>query len=939
MKPIVTSLVVSLVAGLLCAAPVQAKKPKPLPTPVAPAARIPDAPAAPPAPEKIASVEGITEYRLANGLMVLLFPDPTKQTITVNATYLVGSRHESYGETGMAHLLEHMLFKGSPRHTDIAAELTNHGARPNGSTSWDRTNYFETFNATDENLKWALDLESDRMVNSFIRKSDLDTEMTVVRNEYEQGENAPLGVLFKRMLAVAYDWHNYGKTPIGARSDIEGVPIERLQAFYRLHYQPDNAVLLVAGKIDEAATLALVNQYFGVIPKPTRVLPNLYTIEPVQDGERQVSLRRTGDVQIAAVAYHVPPAAHPDYPALQILVEIMGDEPAGRLHKDLVETQKAAGVLSTSLPLAEPGLALFGAQVRSEKPLEPVLATLIADVEKTNVRPITDAEVERARAQLLKQIDLNLNNAAGIGLELSNWMGMGDWRLIFINRDRLRAVKTADVQRVWSTYFKASNRTAGLFHPTKLPERAEIPARPDVAALVKDYKGDAAKADGETFDPSPANIDARTQRSKLPGGLKLALLPKKTRGGSVVATLNLHFGDAKSLLNRGEAGDMAGGMLMRGSLKHTRQQISDEFDRLKARVDIGGNAQGASASIETTRENLPAVLTLVAEILRQPSFDAKEFELLRTEELAGLEEQSKEPNTLASIAFSQIFAPYPRGDVRHASTIEESIADVKGVTREQVVQFHKDFYGANNAEIAVIGDFDPAALTAQLGKELGDWKSAKPYARIGTPYQAIPPQQVTIETPDKANAFYITGTAFPLRDDNADYPALVFGNYLLGGSGMKSRLFARIRIKDGLSYGGTSQIQADDKEEDGGFVSYWIYAPQNFAKLEAAFKEEIQRAVTEPFTAEEFEAQKSGWLQGRSVSRSQDKELVRSLAGKAFLDRTMAWDADIEKKVVALNPEQVRAALAKYLVQTNFTAVKAGDFKGAAAKAPAAKSP
>src|SRR5512140_303160 len=205
-------------------------------------------PAAP--PQKVASVEGITEYRLANGLKVLLFPDPSKPTITVNVTFLVGSRNEGYGETGMAHLLEHLMFKGTPKHGNIPQELTAHGARPNGTTSFDRTHYFETFDATDANLEWALDLEADRMVNSFIAKKDLDSEMTVVRNEFEAGENEPSGILFKRLLASAFHEHGYGHLPIGSRSDIENVPIERLQAFYRTYYQPDNAVLLVAGKFD-----------------------------------------------------------------------------------------------------------------------------------------------------------------------------------------------------------------------------------------------------------------------------------------------------------------------------------------------------------------------------------------------------------------------------------------------------------------------------------------------------------------------------------------------------------------------------------------------------------------------------------------------------------------------------------------------------------------
>lgn len=260
--------------------------------------------------ERITSVEGITEYRLDNGLRVLLFPDQTKNTITVNITYLVGSKHENYGETGMAHLLEHLVFKGTPRHPDIPKELTNHGTRPNGSTWFDRTNYFETFSATDENLRWALDLEADRMVNSFIAKKDLDSEMTVVRNEFEMGENSPNRVLLERTMATAFLWHNYGKTTIGAKSDLENVPIDRLQAFYKTHYQPDNAVLLVAGRIDEPKTIALVNEYFGKIPRPTRKLQPTYTLDPVQDGERQVTVRRVGDVQLINLIYHTPDLPH-----------------------------------------------------------------------------------------------------------------------------------------------------------------------------------------------------------------------------------------------------------------------------------------------------------------------------------------------------------------------------------------------------------------------------------------------------------------------------------------------------------------------------------------------------------------------------------------------------------------------------------------------------
>jgi zinc protease len=609
------------------------------------------------------TVEGITEYSLQNGLKVLLFPDPTKETITVNVTYLVGSVHENYGETGMAHLLEHMLFRGTKRHPNIREDMTSRGVRYNGSTWLDRTNYFETFTASDENFEWALDLEADRMVNSFVSRKDLDQEMTVVRNEFESGENDPFGILMERMMSTAYLWHNYGHSTIGARSDIENVPIYRLQAFYHKHYQPDNAVLLIAGKFEEGKALNLVQRYLGTISRPQRVLPAIYTSEPTQDGEREVTLRRVGDVQLAAVTYHVPAGSHPDFPAIDILSYILADTPSGRLHKRLVETQIASSVFGYNFQVRQPGAALFGAEVRMDGKINEARDILIKTVESVAEAPVTKEEIERARTALLKNIDLALNSSDRIGVELSEWLAMGDWRLFFLNRDRLKKVTPEDVMRVAATYLKPSNRTLGLFIPTKSPDRAEIPPESDVAEMLKDFKGTAQIAAGEAFDPSPSNIESRTIRSQQ-GPIKMALLPKKTRGQRVVARLLFRFGNETALKGRSTAANFTGDMLERGSSKHTRQQIQDEFDRLKARVSFYGGATSARVSIETERASLPGTLRLVAEILKEPSFPEQEFEQLRQEALASIEQELSDPSAVAGAAFGRHMNPYPPDDVR-----------------------------------------------------------------------------------------------------------------------------------------------------------------------------------------------------------------------------------------------------------------------------------
>jgi zinc protease len=917
-------LIIIVLCSTLSVAQKKKSKQDPPPPPPQPAV-VETKPALPP-PVKFTSVEGITEYRLANGLRVLLFPDQTKQTITVNITYMVGSKHENYGETGMAHLLEHLVFKGTPKHPNIPQELTEHGASPNGTTWVDRTNYFETFNATEENLKWALDLESDRMVNSFIAKKDLDSEMTVVRNEFEAGENDPFSVLSERVVSTAYLWHNYGKSTIGSRADLENVPIDRLQAFYQKYYQPDNAVLVVAGKIDETKTLALVNDYFGKIPKPTRELPQFYTLDPVQDGERSVTLRRVGDVQVTMTAYHVPAGSHPDYAAVAVLARVLGTAPSGRLYKALVDTKKASNTGAFSFSFKEPTLLMTFAQVLKEKSLEDARNTMIAVLDNFSKTPPSKEEVDRAKNEILKQIELSFNSSQSIALQLSTYIGMGDWRLLFLYRDRVKEVTPDDVLRVANQYIKPDNRTVGIFIPTEKPDRAEIPPIPDVEAMVKDYKGSQSIAAGEEFDPSPANIESRTIRFDLPNGMKAAMLPKKTRGESVEVRITLRFGDEKSLANKATAGQFAAALLNRGTKTKTREQIKDEFDRLKANVFIGGGASQAFVNITTTRPNLPEVLKLVAEVLTAPSFPADEFEKYKNEQLTNIESQRSEPQAIAFNRIQRHVSPYPKSDPRYPNTFDEEVAKIKSVTLDQVKSFYNEFYGASNATLAVVGDFDPAEVQSSATQLFGNWKSKAGFSRLVAKLFPVQTINESIEAPDKANAFFVVNYQFEMRDDHPDYPALVLGNFMLGGGFLNSRLATRIRQKEGLSYGVGSQFNAGSLDNIGTFFAFAIYAPENVEKLEAAFKEEIQKVVTEGFTAEEVAAAKSGWSQQRTVGRSQDGNVAGNLNNYLFINRNYKWDEEFEKKVLDLTPEQINAAMKKHISLEKMNIVKAGDF-------------
>ena len=891
------------------------------------------APALPAGVSRVAAVEGITEYQLKNGLRVLLFPDQSKPTTTVNITYLVGSRFEGYGESGMAHLLEHMVFKGSTKHPNVPQELTEHGASPNGTTWYDRTNYFETFSATDENLKWALDLEADRMVNSFLKKEDLASEFSVVRNEFESGENRPSRVLMERVLSTAYLWHNYGKSTIGSKEDIERVPIDNLKAFYQKYYQPDNAVLLVAGKMDEAKTLGLISQYFGPLARPTRVLAPTYTTEPVQDGEREVTLRRTGDTQGLAAAYHVPAGSHPDYAAVDVLVDVLTNQPSGRLYKALVESKRAASQWGFTPTLHDAGFAFFYAEVRQGRSLDSARTVMMNTFDNVARQAPTAEEVARAKASRLKDIELMFQQSDQVGLALSEYIATGDWRLVYLYRDRLRAVTPADVQRVAATYLKPSNRTVGRFIPEAKPDRATVPATPDVADQVRSYKGEAAIAAGEAFAATPANIDARTKRGQE-SGLKYALLPKQTRGNSVNLNLRLRYGDEASLTSKALVANLTASMLQRGTKTRYYAQINDAFDKAKAQVRIYGNGQSTTAGVQTDKANLPAVLAIVLDCLRNPTFPAAEFDKLKQERLAQLESQKQDPQALAFNLATRLSEPYPKGHPFETLSYDDEIAAIKNIKVEDVRAFYQNFYGAQAATLAVVGTFDEPALRKTVKSQLAGWKAPQAYTRIPLRMfeNTATAKAQSIQTDDKANAMFVTFLKYPLRDDSPDYPAVYMANYILGDGFLNSRLATRIRQKEGVSYGVGSFVSADDNDAIGTFGSYAIYNPANSARLEAAYREELERLSKDGVTADELKAAKSAALQSFQVERSQDDRLAGKWA--QYLTKTdgrsFTYDAELEQRIAALTPEQVSAAAKKYLDYSKLTIVKAGDFAKAA---------
>ena len=879
---------------------------------------------------------GITEYSYPNGLRVLLLPDPASAKLSVNMVYLVGSRSEGYGETGMAHLLEHMNFILSRDGRNIKKELTDHGADWNGTTSYDRTNYYETVSASDANLKWALGLEATRMVNMRIEKQLLDTEMTVVRNEFEMGENNPAGILDERVRATAFLWHNYGKSTIGSLADIEKVPIDRLAAFYQKYYQPDNAVLIVGGPIDPSKTLAMVTESLGTIPRPTRKLDATYTTEPAQDGERTVELRRVGNNQNLIMAYHGPAMASPDSAALEVLGGIMnGPGGTGRLYKALVDNKKAMGVSIGNDELHDPGVIEVSARLSNDQSLSDVKKTMLDTIAGVITEAPTQEEVDRAKTRIIQAMDREIANSQAMAVNvLTETVADGDWRLIFTNYQEIKSVKPEDVLRVAKLYFKDSNRTVGTFIPDAAPDRTTVPDAPSMDKLLTEFKPNITMAEGEVLDPTPAVVEKRIVRTTLPGGLKLALLPKATRGNLVDLAMSLRFGDEKSLTGKNAAAQLTAELLMRGTKDKSRQQLQDAIQALNATIRVGGGGRGAgsglagvSGSIRTTADNLIPAMRLMAEILQQPAFPEADFDQIRQQAITALQRGKTEPGTLASEMLQANLSPFPRTDVRHVRTIDEQIEDLKKVTLDDVKSFYQQFYGASHGDIVAVGPLKTDEVQKASAELFGSWKSASPYTRIDSKYLKVTPIDKKIEAPDKENAQFYAGLRIQMHDIDPDYAAMVMANYMMGGD-ITSRLSDRIRNHEGLSYSVGSSFSAPADGDAALFSASVISNPTNSPKVEASFRDELRKTLADGFTQKELDTAKAAIRDSRILGRSGDTAILGLIMVRAEVDRTLDWDTQMDQKLAALTLAQVNDAFRRH-VSNDVSVVQAGDFKKA----------
>ena len=860
------------------------------------------------------STAGITSHRFDNGFRVILAPFPSASTVRVELLVKTGSKLEGYGETGMAHLLEHMLFKGAGQRANLKDDLTALGATWNGTTTPDRTNYFATLAADDDKLDELLRIEADRFLRPRFTAEDLASEMTVVRNELERSDTQPFSLVMRTLLRQSYVWHGYGRATIGARSDIEQAPFSALQAFHRRHYRPDNAALIVSGRFDPARVLARTRELFGAARNPDAPPVTAWTREEPRASTQRSELVLPAGLTLVASAWKLPPRATPEALAFDLAAAALCDPDWGSLRKALVIERQLAVSASCYVRLDKDyGLLVATARADKSADAEQLSRELVRHVESAAGRGLDAAELERARLEELNGYERLRSSHEAIASQLSQAEVAGDWRLFLWQRDTVRALTLAQANRALATWAVAANRSDVLLRHADGVSPPDFPPAPAVAALVdgKDWPVLATEADPT---PESAAAAARTvQILELDGpAAKAALMSRRTQGGLAWLRLENDHGDRDSLTQREVACGIAGGLMAHGGAGLTRDQLRARLETLQARWSL--SLRGFS--IEAPREQLGPAFRLLLNAWSQPLLPAVEFERLKAAALADLEAARRNPAQVAASIVAQRFDNFPEGHPHRPRDLDAQWRETQAVAFEDVQRCVQDFLGRSRVRLSVVGDFTPADVRAFWDRVARLPQARLPYARISDPPAParVDTTPVVVSMPEQPNAT-ITGTAvLAIHTDNPDFAALRVAVKVLGGDS-NSRIWRRLRETEGLAYGAGASLVGNAFDARSDLVLHASASSAQSTRALQALQQELSRALEQGLGHDEVERVKRRWIDERRSLLASEASYVGALSSGLHDGQDYAWMARYDERIAQVSASDATRALRRYLGQ------------------------
>ena len=887
-----------------------------------------------PIPEGFSEIKtkgGITEYKLdSNGLSILLMEDHSAPVLTFMVTYRVGSRNEVTGTTGATHILEHLMFKGTDKFNKengghIDAALGNIGARMNATTWLDRTNYYESIPS--DYLELTIDLESDRMRNLWLKAEDRDAEMTVVRNEFERAENSPFQALNQVIWATAFQAHPYHHSTIGWKSDIEGVPIEKLREFYDTFYWPNNATVTVIGDFDTNNALSLIKKYYGQISSSPHEIPQLYTKEPEQQGIRRVEVHRSGQLGVVGIAHKVPEGLNKDTYPLVLLDYILANGKSSRFYKALVDKNKAVDIFNFYVPFHDESLFtpyIFLAPGTTHQEVEEIV---LHEIDKIRSEGVTDDELNRVINQITAETAYERDGSFSIASQLNEAIAKGDWTFYVDYLDNLKKVSTTDIKRVVEKYFNESHRTVGYFIPkTEGGEKNELNPSSWYEDQTKAfYKGDENSigiSNISIINPAPippSNISENIESKNING---INVLTAKT-GVKDVVTFRGSFaaGDSFSPEENSMIADLTGNMLDKGTEKNDKFMLAEKLENLGAELSFSVDTHTLTFRGKFLSKDIDAVVGLLAEQLRSPSFDSEEFEKLKVQRMGGLKRLLEDTNIRSSeTADSMLF---PKGHPNHGTSVQKLVADVEKATIDEAKKFYAKYYGPKSMIFVVVGDIDQKSVNESVENAFSGWSGGVEYVKVEKAEQAAAGETVIVDMEEKTSATLRIALTTGLRRTDEDYLALSIGNSIFGMGGFSARLMSIIRDDEGLTYGINSFLQGDTFA-DGQFAISGTFSPDLLAKGLNSTQREFKRWVNDGVTEDELKAAKTRAIGGYKVGLSTTSGMASRIHSITQRGYEPSYMDEYPEMINAITLEQVNSAIKKYIDPDKAIIVVAG---------------
>lgn len=879
--------------------------------------------------EHIQTLDDIQEYKLTdNGLRILLMPNEGLPVATVMVTYEVGARNEVTGTTGATHILEHMMFKGTDRFnssdgSDYSSVMERIGARSNATTYFDRTNYYATLPS--EYVSRAIELEADRMRNLRIREEDLASEMTVVRNEYERGENNPVRTLIKEVYASAFVAHPYSHPTIGWRSDIENTSPEKLRNFYDIFYWPENAVLTVIGGFDTEATLAAIKQYYGAVPAAPQPLPEVLTTEPKQLGPRRLIIERTGQVGVVMTAFKAPAGANEDWAALTLIEQILGADKTGRLYRALEDQGKASSTFTYAPQLRDPSLFMLAAYMTPDATHEETEAIILDEIKKLISGGVTEGELTRAKSVIQASTVYGRDGPYAIASQINESIAMGDWTNYVTLPKAIQNVSADDIKRVAAKYFVRNNSTTGWFVPQKSNTVAQLTS----SNYGPNYFRDPAVY-GPTHNTPEANAPATGAAAPMVDFS--SQMQSATIGGIEVIAIDMPITDVVSFVGSFAAGEtlspadaptlasLTASMLDKGTQRNDRFALAERLNTLGADISFNASAHSLGFSGKFLREDAGAVMGLLAEQLREPAFDPAVLETLKSRQSAGLLQAIDNPDYRADAQVARLL--YPKGHPNYSAPIDVLLEDLKSTTIEDITTFHADHYGPKSMRLVFAGDIDFEQLTAAVEFAFDGWSGGVDYPNEHPAPLENEAQDKRIYITDKTSVAvrYAQNTGLQRTDD--DYIPFMVGNYILGGS-FSSRLMQEVRKEKGLTYSIRSGHEGDILTQ-GNWILHASFSPamldQGLAATEAVFTDWYEQGATEDEVQKAIETLSGSYLVRLSTTGSVAGQML------SFLERGHApnYIDEYPKHLQAVTAKQVNTIIQQHLKPELNTLVIAG---------------